>query len=122
MLVWEGADAQTLVIFYIAVVHAVLLYGSETWFMTLRIGRNLVGFHHQVVRRLMRRIPQRKLDGAWTYPLLEETMSEAGMQEVDTYIAHRQNDVAQFIVTSPIMELFLAAGKRPGDRLLKRWW
>ena len=49
-------------------------------------------------------------------------MAEAGLQEVDTYISYRQNKVAQFIVTRPIMDLCLAVDRRPGWSVAKRWW
>ena len=42
----EVEDARTLGRFYVAVVQAVLMYGSETWVMIPRIGRTLDGFHH----------------------------------------------------------------------------
>ena len=49
-------------------------------------------------------------------------MSEVGVQEVETYAARRQNTVAQFIATRLIMDLCLAAARRPGARVSKRWW
>ena len=47
-------------------------------------------------------------------------MSEAVVQEVYTYIAHRNNTVTQFIATRPIMDVCLAAARRPGYWVLKR--
>ena len=38
VLVREGADARTLGIIYMEMVQAVMLYGSEMWVMTPRIG------------------------------------------------------------------------------------
>ena len=35
-------------------------------------------------------------------------MSEVGLQEVETYVSRRQNTVAQYIATWPMMELCLA--------------
>ena len=49
-------------------------------------------------------------------------MSEAGFQEVETYLSRRQNTMAQYILTMPIMDLFLAAKQRPGPRVKMRWW
>ena len=45
-------DACTLGGIYVAVVQAVMLYGSETWVVTPRIGRVLGVFRHRVDRRL----------------------------------------------------------------------
>ena len=58
----------------------------------------------------------------WTYPSLEEVMSEAVVQEVETYVTRRQNTATQCITTSPIMDLCLAAVRRRGDPVSKRWW
>ena len=58
----------------------------------------------------------------WVYLPLAEEMEEAVLQEVYTYVSHLQNKVAQFIATSPIMELFLVAERRPGLQVANRWW
>ena len=49
-------------------------------------------------------------------------MEEAGMQEVDTYVAHHYNTVAKFIATRTIMDLCIEAARRSGARISKRWW
>ena len=49
-------------------------------------------------------------------------MTNTGLQEVETYVSHHQNTVAQFIATRPIMDLCLVAERRPGSRVTKRWW
>ena len=46
-------------------------------------------------------------------------MREAGMEELDTYIYRRQNTADKYIVTLPILDLFLEVGKRPGERVIK---
>ena len=53
---------------------------------------------------------------------LDEVMTEVVLQEVETYIARRQNTVAQYIATRPIMDLCLTEVRRPGARVLKRLW
>ena len=113
---------QTSGMFYATVVQAILLYGLETWIMSPWIGKALGGFHHRVVWRLTGWMPQRNFDGTWTYLPLGEEMAEVGVQEVETYATHRQNTVTQFIVTRPIMDLCLAAARRPGAQVSKRWW
>ena len=45
-----------------------------------------------------------------------------GLDEIGVYIDGRQNMVAQYIAARPIMDLCLAAERRPGMRLLRRWW
>ena len=107
---------------YFVVVQSVILYGSETWVMTPGTGRMLGGFHHRVACRLTGRQPQQGRGDLRTYPPLEDAMSEAGLQEVDTYVSLFQNTVSQFIVTRLIMNLHLVAQRRPGPRVSKRWW
>ena len=55
LLVIEVADAWLSIMFYVAVLQAVLLSGSETWVMYPFIGRTLGGFHHRVAYGLMGR-------------------------------------------------------------------
>ena len=43
----EGMDARTSGIFYLAVVQAVILFGSEMWVIFPRIGRMIGGFYHR---------------------------------------------------------------------------
>ena len=118
----EGADARTLVQIYFAVVKSVLLYGLENWVLTPHMHRLLGGFHHKLDRRLTGRQPRKGQDGGWVYPPLVDAMAEAGLQEVETYVSRRQNTMAQYIVTRPIMELHLAVKQRPGPRVAIRWW
>ena len=106
---------------YVAVVQAVLLYWSETWVISPCIGRNLGGFHHRVDRRLTGRKPRKGQEEGWVYPQLEDTMTEAGLKGVETYVSRQQNTVAQYIATRPIMDLCLAAKRRPGPRVEMRW-
>ena len=122
IMIREGEDARDLGRIYSSVVQEVLLYGSETWVMTLPIGRILGGFHHRVACRLTGRQNHRRRYGGWVYTLLAEDMEEAGLQELETYVYHRQITDAQFIVNRPIMDLCLAAKRHQGSWVEKRWW
>ena len=95
----EVADARTPGIFYVVVVQAVLLYVSEICVISPRICRTLVGLHHRVAHIMVGRRLRRGWDGTWVYPPLAETMVELVIKEVETYIDHRKNTVAQYIVT-----------------------
>ena len=65
---------------------------------------------------------QNNLEGMWTFPSLEDAIPEAGVKKVDTYVAHHQKTIEQFIATRPIIDLFLGAAWIPGAWALKRWW
>ena len=75
-------DDRTLGEIYVAVVQAVILYGSVTWVMTPHIGRVWGVFHHRVAHRLKGRQPWRGRDCVWVHPPLAEAMTEAALQEV----------------------------------------
>ena len=47
ILVMEGADKRIVGKFCVAVVQAVLLFGSETWVLTPQLEKALKGFHQQ---------------------------------------------------------------------------
>ena len=49
-------------------------------------------------------------------------MQEAGLKTIETYIACRQNKIAQYIVTGPILELCLTTERLPGAQVPNRWW
>ena len=90
--------------------------------MTPCIGSVLGGFNHKVARRLRGRKPWQGRDDIWVYPPLEDTIVEEGPQDVETYVSHYQNIVAQFISTRTIMDLCLEVERRPGSGVNKSWW
>ena len=49
-------------------------------------------------------------------------MAKAGFQEVENYVSRRQNTMAKYIATRPIVELCLTAKRRPGPRAEMWWW
>ena len=61
-------------------------------------------------------------DVVWVYPPMEDAMLEAELQELENYVYGHQNTVAQYIATRPIMDLCLAAKRRPGKRVEMQWW
>ena len=84
--------------------------------------RALSTFIHGAAIRLTGRQPRRGWDGKWFYPLLEGSMKEAGLADVQTSINRRQNTVAQYIATRPLLDLCKGATKREGARVTIRWW
>ena len=49
-------------------------------------------------------------------------MKEAGFKEIRTSITNRQNTVAQYIATRPLLDLCKRAKQRGGARVTRRWW
>ena len=113
----EGADPKVSWKFYIAVTKAVLLLGSETWVLTARMENSLDSFQSRVAQNLTgRQLRLRKgvKDRTWYYPSLAGAMKEVGIVRIRTSILRRQNTVAQFIVTRPILDLCEKTTRRPG--------
>ena len=122
LLVRDGADRRTAGRFYVVVVQAVLLSGSETWVVTPRLDKALEGFHHQVVLRMAGMGPKHQQYGPWEYPPIWVALATVGVDEIGVYMDLRQNTVAQYIATFLIMDLCLVAEPKLGLRLSRRWW
>ena len=84
-----------------------MLYRLERWVVNTRIGRLLGRFHHRVDRSITGMQPRQGRDGVWIYPLMEATVADTGLQELETYVSCRQNTVAQYILTRTTMDRFL---------------
>ena len=57
-----------------AVVQAVLLFGSETWVWTPRLKKSLEGFHHQAAWWMAGMGPKLHQDGTWVDPPIEAAL------------------------------------------------
>ena len=122
ILIREGVDRKVSRNLFKAVVQQVLLFGAEMWVPTPRIERALESFMHGAARSIMGRQPRRGWDGKWFYPSLREAMREAGFEEIRKSITRRQNTVAQYIVTRPILDLREQDTQRAGARVSRHWW
>ena len=116
----EVADMKVSGNFFKAVVQQVLLVGAETWVLTPRIERALEIFMHGAARRITGRQPRRGWDGKLYYPSLREAMREAGFVDIRKSITRRQNTVAQYIATRPLLDLCERATQRRGARVSRR--
>ena len=66
--------------------------------------------------------PECQLDDTWVYPRIGSALTTVGLNDIKVYIACRQNTVAQYIATRPIMEFCLETDWSPGMRLSQRSW
>ena len=103
-------------------VQQVLLFGAETWVVTPRMERVLRSFMHGSARRITERQPRRVWEVKWFYPSLEGAMKESGFKDVRTSINTRQNTVAQYIETRPLLDLCEGKTQIGGARVAMRWW
>ena len=91
--------------FYIAVTQQVLLFREESWVLAGKMEAALDAFQGRVARRLTGRMPCRGRDGKCQYLPLAGAIKEAGIVRVRTSVLRRQNTVAKFVATRPIMAL-----------------
>ena len=77
---------------------------------------------HGAARRITGKQPRRGGGGQWTYPPLKESMREAGFEGIRKAVTRRQNTVAQYIVTRPILDFCERATQRVGVGVSWRWW
>ena len=68
------------------------------------------------------RQPRRGREGKWFYPSVAGALKEVGVVRDRTSVLWRQNTVAQFIATRPILGLCKVAEKRRGTCVPHRWW
>ena len=66
--------------------------------------------------------PKHQWEGTWVYPPIGAALATVGLDEIRVYTARCQNMVAQYIAIRPIVDLCLAAERKPGMRLSRKWW
>ena len=98
-------------------VQQVLIFGAETWVVNPKMEQALNGFLHGAARQLTGRQARREKDGYWYYPSLEGAMREAGLTDIRKSILNRQNTVAQYISTRPLLDLCKGARAREGAKV-----
>ena len=87
ILGWKEADRITAGRFYVAVVQAVLLFGSKTWVLTPWLEKAIKEFRHQAAQQMSGMGPKRQRYGAWVYPPIGEALVLVGMEEIGVYIS-----------------------------------
>jgi hypothetical protein len=90
ILSFDGADSRTMARFYLAVVQAQLLFGSETWVLSRRLLDRLERFHARCARYMAHRHIRHLPDGTWEYPPTSEVLDSCGLSTIETYIAKRK--------------------------------
>ena len=85
----EGADPKVSRNFYIAVTQQVLLFGAESWVLTVKMKAALDAFQGRVARRLTGSLPRQGRDGKWQYLPLAGATKEAGIVRARTSVPQR---------------------------------
>ena len=83
----EGADRRITGRSYVAVVQAVLIFGSKTWLLIPRLDKSLESFHHCVVWRMAVMGPKRQQDRTWVYTPIGEVLATVRPEDIGVYIS-----------------------------------
>ena len=82
---------------YKAIVHAVLLYGSETWAVTTSMINKLENFHRKCARHITGQHIRNNRDGTWEYPQTTEIFRMTGLEPMTDYIERRRKTVSDYL-------------------------
>ena len=119
----ENAPPRVCGMFYVAVVQAVLLYGSETWTLGAATLRLLEGFQLRAAYRMARENrPLRGQDGKWTYPQTADVLAEVGLRPVAEYIRRRRDTIAAWVVDRPLFRECREGTRQRGTTHHHLWW
>jgi Reverse transcriptase (RNA-dependent DNA polymerase) len=113
---------KTMAKFYMAIIQAVLLFGSETWALTKEMEGRLDAFHHRCARHLTQRHIRQKPDGTWDYPRSSEVLEEAGLKTIKEYIGSRKRNLMEFVSTREIYRQCTESKPLASDVNHKVWW
>ena len=123
ILARDGATAAVSGMFYRAIVQTVLLFSSETWVVTPTLLQSLESFHHAIARRISgKRATLDVRTGVWKWPPIAEAMELAGLKPIAEYIRIRQDTIAQYVATRPIMDMCNLALRRRGNPSNRTYW
>jgi hypothetical protein len=108
--------------FYLAVIQAILLYGSKMWVISLQAMVQLEGFHiratwHMAQRHKLWQGPQKE----WVYPKSEDVLQECGMKTIMEYIQICRQMIGVYVATRPILQE-CRQGKQQRGTVPHRWW
>ena len=119
----EGADTKVSESLYRAVVQAILLYGSETWFLLVSMANSIEGIHTEFLQIITGKRARRLGDGTWETPGAEGIQEAAGNQSARIYIERRQATVVQWVALHPLFEVCAREkGYDGGGRRRKTCW
>jgi Reverse transcriptase (RNA-dependent DNA polymerase)/Ulp1 protease family, C-terminal catalytic domain len=124
-LIKTGVSPRYIGYFYKSIVQSVLLYGSESWVLTTPMLKALNGFHHRIARKISGLMPTRIDDNNWYYPPIEDALEIAGLYTITEYIRTRQNTLAAYVATRPILQVCQAQEEEKASynqSKLFRWW
>jgi hypothetical protein len=86
----ENASPRACGIFYKATVQSILLFGSETWNLSLQSLKCLDRFHKKAAWCMAGKRPTKLPDGTWTYPNSAAVLDKVRLKTIAHYIGVRR--------------------------------
>ena len=106
----ENASTILSARFYMVIVSAVLLYGSETWVITKRIEDLLTSFHNGCARSIAKTYIRKTGEDSWVYPSVTETLRKANLRPLKHYLIKRRSNFQEYVISR---NLFQAGREEP---------
>ena len=115
---------MTIAKFYMAVVQAVLLYGSDSWVISDRNWSKLRAFHHKALRYTTNEHIKKTQDGKFEYPCHEDLQWKCGLFSIETYIQRRRGTLHKYLEENrgELMEEARQTTKPARNANKKLWW
>jgi hypothetical protein len=95
----EKAPSELSARFYLVIVSAILLYGSETWVVTKRIEDLLTSFHNRCARTIGKTFIRKTGDDEWVYPSVAETLRKAHLRPLSHYLTKRRANFRNYVIS-----------------------
>ena len=93
------------VLFFKAVIQAVLLFRSKILVVTTRMGKSLGVFWTHMAILLTGQLPHRTNDGKWRYTLAAAAREVTGFLMMEESIRRHQNTIAEYIAKRSLLDL-----------------
>ena len=122
ILTREGANPKAMASFYKAIVQSVLLYGAESWVLTLSMEKELQSFHRRCARYITGLHIRPNQDGTWTHPSSVEVLEKAGLLTIQEYIRCRRATVMKYAQSKFIYRQCVASTPLARNPNQLVWW
>jgi hypothetical protein len=119
-----NANPKVMARFYLAVVQAILLYGSESWVISTGTLRRLETFHARCARHMAHQHIRKLPDGTWVHPPTAQVLDLCGLSPISTYIAARKDTLLNSYAREHSPLYLECLGSRPSacSRNHQYWW
>ena len=118
----EGASPTIMATFYKSIIQSLLLYGSETWVLSLQLLKSLSGFHHHCIRMFTRTFITTLTNGRWSYPTTSGLLDKDKIYSLSTYINRCHRTISHFAYTRAIYRRCIASKPLATNANQLVWW